>query len=488
MSSSTFRTIPISSQRLSQNSSDQELVCEQWKILQSSMEIDKAVHAFLTQKLDDCGQTIAFEAFQLVQQKLNPKGFVRKSHKNPYTSLGSAITQPESPWSQAGLDTANQWDWNNSWRGGKDRWKTLDDKMPLSWDLVKDFCELATVGPLHRERPDLTRRNRDRLAQYPAAPCLRDIRYSVAAVETFSTNQADIRSKLRVAIPDDLQAVVLRWETICTTSLTIKKLESYWKFGMRLGRSEDEEQHINPGPLPTIPDNARLITPAFMVRSHLKPLLLNLGIRHDNRHGHNKAFWIGVLNRIRGGESPAQVIADPVLRIKSSSKFFWKFNSNTTGLLERPDLILEIGYFNEKTGLFQKRVVIVEVDGDDKTINTKAHHPIKLAFKLMSSTNAQIPLNENETYHIRSNFWKYKVSVIEQSLMQTTDITLPEFADIVKQYQKPTPGSVSRDNDYKNFHHAIHLVSPGALHFQGTCQNSIHDSHEGYAQHQHVWR
>jgi len=32
MSSSTFRTIPISSQRLSQNSSDQELVCEQWKI------------------------------------------------------------------------------------------------------------------------------------------------------------------------------------------------------------------------------------------------------------------------------------------------------------------------------------------------------------------------------------------------------------------------------------------------------------------------
>jgi hypothetical protein len=104
MSSSTFRTIPISSQRLSQNSSDQELVCEQWKILQSSMEIDKAVHAFLTQKLDDCGQTIAFEAFQLVQQKLNPKGFVRKAHKNPYTSLGSAITQPESPWSQAGLD------------------------------------------------------------------------------------------------------------------------------------------------------------------------------------------------------------------------------------------------------------------------------------------------------------------------------------------------------------------------------------------------
>jgi hypothetical protein len=463
MSSSTFRTIPISSQRLSKNSSDQELVSEQWKILQSSMEIDKAVQAFLTQKIDDCGQTIAFEAFQLVQQKLNPKGFVRKSHKGSDSSLGSAIKKSENPWSQAGLDTMNQWDWNNSWCNGKDKWKNIDNNIPLSMELVKDFCERATEGLVYRELPGVITLTRDMPARYSSVPPYRDTEDSVPAVETFSTNQPDTRLKLRSSIPDDLTNVVLRWETICTTldsagNPATKNLESYWKFCMRLGKSDDEarDQRVNTAPLANIqdiPTDAVLDNASFTVRD-IKRLLLKFGIRHDPKNGKLKAFWINVLKRLRN-ETVAQVLAGSNGNIKP---IFGKFNPNITGLLERPDLILEIGYFNEKTGLFQKRIVIVEVDGDDKTLNTKTQHPLKLALKLMSSTNAQIPVNDNETYHIRSNFWKYKESVIEKSLMQTTDITLPEFADIVKQYQKPTPGSVSRDNDYRNFHHSIHLV------------------------------
>jgi hypothetical protein len=36
-------------------------------------------------------------------------------------------------------------------------------------------------------------------------------------------------------------------------------------------------------------------------------------------------------------------------------------------LIDRADLILEVGYFCADSGLFKKRVVVCEVDGDDKT-------------------------------------------------------------------------------------------------------------------------
>jgi hypothetical protein len=64
-------------------------------------------------------------------------------------------------------------------------------------------------------------------------------------------------------------------------------------------------------------------------------------------------------------------------------------------------------------------------------------------------------VKEGETYHIWSNFKDYKTLPIEQSLMQTTDISLPEFADIVREYQSTGD---SRDRDYRNFHHVIHVM------------------------------
>ena len=125
-----------------------------------------------------------------------------------------------------------------------------------------------------------------------------------------------------------------------------------------------------------------------------------------------------------------------------------------TGLGERPDLILEVGYFIEETGLFKKRVIMVEVDGHDKTASKE--DSIKLALKLMSSTSAQIPINEGESFHIRSNFHQYMTGPIEESLMATTDITLPEFAELVNAMQHNYKDS--RNVDYMNFLHAIHVV------------------------------
>ena len=99
--------------------------------------------AFLTQKLDDCGQTVVFEAFLLVQQVLNPKGFVRKAYKSADSSLGIAISSEENTWVQEGLPTVRQWDWMGSWYNYRRDWKKLDNTHSLTFAMIKDFCEKA---------------------------------------------------------------------------------------------------------------------------------------------------------------------------------------------------------------------------------------------------------------------------------------------------------------------------------------------------------
>jgi hypothetical protein len=87
-------------------------------------------------------------------------------------------------------------------------------------------------------------------------------------------------------------------------------------------------------------------------------------------------------------------------------------------LLERPDLILQIGHLCPDSGQITKRVVLCEIDGEKKTENARNQDeetkkrrkddPIKLALKLMSSSGAQLVLQE-DTYHIRSNYCWYDV-------------------------------------------------------------------------------
>ena len=101
-------------------------------------------------------------------------------------------------------------------------------------------------------------------------------------------------------------------------------------------------------------------------------------------------------------------------------------------VIDRADLILEVGYFCADSGLFKKRVVVCEVDGDDKTkhsdteynevktqITRPQNDPIKLALKLMSSTVAQNAI-QSETCHIRANYAWYNTDAIQKSLLSTT--------------------------------------------------------------------
>lgn len=538
--------------RLESSAAQQALVCEQWKLIQSSMAIDKALLAFLTQKLDDCGQTVAFEAFRLVQQVLNPKGFVRKAYKSADSSLGIAIRSEENAWAQAGLPTARQWDWMGSWYNYRKDWKKLDDTHPLTLALVKDFCEKAEDGG-----EVLTRIARQEAAVYKDSQ-RHDLKLKMPAV---SVN--DKRLCIRRSMPDDLLKPVLRWETYCgpediakrldekklqktlletmnkftqkvTTMIcnklttkaekdakraeidkslksekdklgkatkdyvilannwrkTLKKiadtdkvqvpdldkelqnvndplndllketrkLEPYWKFTMRgdewAPNKQKEKDEEEPTPATWTKDDIPEITveglkPLQRARD-LVPMFTKLGLQHLVKRNTRENLR-QLLMKIKKGE----IIPDEPSSEQNATvaSFKNKVTHRHTGLLERPDVILEVGYFDERSGLFKKRVVIAEVDGEKKS--EKEDRSIKLALKLMSSSGAQIPVNEGETYHIRSNFKDYKTRPIEQSLMQTTDISLPEFADIVREYQSTGD---SRDTDYRNFHHAIHVM------------------------------
>ncbi len=47
---------------------EQQLVRDLWQQVEARLDSSGALSAFLTQKIDDCGQTVAFEAFDLVRQ------------------------------------------------------------------------------------------------------------------------------------------------------------------------------------------------------------------------------------------------------------------------------------------------------------------------------------------------------------------------------------------------------------------------------------
>lgn len=542
---------PSKRSRLEASAQEQALICEQWKLIQSNMAIDKALHSFLTQKVDDCGQTIALEAFRLVQQVLNPKGFVRKCNKGPDSSLGAAIKAEESPWSQGGVKTHRQWDWMGSWHKYRSLWPKIDSKCNLKLEMVNDFCEPA----------DKVEENMDTLPRNEAAVYKNGEEYD-RTLSMPAVSASGKRFRMRDSMPDDLPEGVLRWETICgadeqlakkinarrmedsikqelndfarwvqrravsvaalptraarsqlgrdiNTEIDVfkeefeddgndvefldkantykrgliaiarnhqvplhadqekpfadidteveellkrnRRLEPYWKFTMRSddwakGQQDDDEITDLPE-APMKPADIPDVSGTRIRKKYLESIFHRLGVKFPKKK--KIAELKDILNSMRNGEE-----YDPDDSLNSTvAKYKHKVTHRYVGLLDRPDLIMEVGYFNETTGLFKKRVIVMEADGHDHTESDD--DASKLALKLMSSSNAQIPVNEGETFHIRSNFFQYANRPIEQSLMQTTDINLPEFADIVREYQN-TPKT--RQDDYRNFHHAIHLM------------------------------
>jgi hypothetical protein len=133
--------------------SEQQLVRDLWQQVEARIDISGALRVFLTQKIDDCGQTIALEAFDLVRQVLNPDGFVRRSHKSADQNLGAAIASEESPWTAEGSLVHRQWDFNGVWHKYRKLWKSLNKYEELEQKTVNDYCAPVTTIRLRRDLP-----------------------------------------------------------------------------------------------------------------------------------------------------------------------------------------------------------------------------------------------------------------------------------------------------------------------------------------------
>ena len=130
---------------------EQQLVRDLWQQVEARIDISGALRVFLTQKIDDCGQTMALEAFDLVRQVLNPDGFVRRSHKSADQNLGAAIAAEESPWTAEGSLVHRQWDFHGAWHKNRKSWDAINKYEELEQSTVDSFCVPAAINHTQRE-------------------------------------------------------------------------------------------------------------------------------------------------------------------------------------------------------------------------------------------------------------------------------------------------------------------------------------------------
>jgi hypothetical protein len=481
---------------------EQQLVRDLWQQVEARVNSSNALRAFLTQKIDDCGQTIAFDAFDLVRQVLNPDGFVRRAHKSADQNLGAAITMPESPWSAEGSFVDRQWDFHGTWHKNRKMWPSMNEYENLQKATVQYFCTESALDNAGYDEP----------AEYIDGDTTYDFRFSMPAL---AANQDQLKILKKLPDNPDIGKSFRRWETF-RVDFSAENVENCMKSATKKFVCSKASSR-KPKQMAILVGDLQKRLKAYMQRNGLT----KKDLEHEEPNKDNKKFWSDELDRLEKEEvlerednddtesdaednseddvddpasaAPAdanareykleemiqeKVLLEPYYRLAWRSHDWARNNDflsygygkkhKMCNQQERPDLIIEVGYFSADSGLFTKRVVMIEIDGENKTsTNTKKidqddddkesaakkkDDPIKLALKLMSSTFAQNAL-QDDTYHIRANYVWFFDRKIDSSLLSTTSFELPEVEDLIRLY-----GKDSKSSDYTTLHQAIHFV------------------------------
>ena len=207
--------------------------------------------AFLTQKIDDCGQTVALQAFDLVRQVLNPDCFVRRehTHKSCDQSLGSAITSPESQWTAEGSLVHRQWDFQGTWTKYKRNWPALNKYEELHPDTVKYFCE-KDQGNGPQKIKKIEREGHAKYSRTDNSNLDKD--FSMPAIAFRKARAKDKKTQILLQIlaelPDDNESdtCIRRWETFRSKfsgKAWVNVLQnpiSRWTFDQTIDEKNDE--------------------------------------------------------------------------------------------------------------------------------------------------------------------------------------------------------------------------------------------------------
>lgn len=215
---------------------EQALVCEKWKLVHANVKLDGALTAFLTQSLDQCGITITQLAFELVQQVLNPKGYVRHDHKSELSNIGAIVRNRSSAWSEQGKNIATRWDFGDAWMGRSAQWHTdKEDKYKLlKLKAVEDFCELPKKKDKSNKYETL---DRNETAQY-VKDQHPDKKFALPVLD-----QKQTRVECLKGLPD---MPVTRWETRCST-LDNKAMLTKYDTGLETDNCQDHKGRTRQG-------------------------------------------------------------------------------------------------------------------------------------------------------------------------------------------------------------------------------------------------
>lgn len=204
---------------------------------------------------------------------------------------------------------------------------------------------------------------------------------------------------------------------------------------------------------------------------------------------------------------------------ENQDKYRYQYEDIVVLPLQKPDLMIEVSYNSKKVAGVKKRVVFVEVDGENKTTGQKSRkpnekksvksrkkkkehsddeqddtsdeddderyetdtmfggsealldekevnritqkdsggNPAKLAMKMMQSVGVQMVL-QPYTYNIRSNFYSFLKKKIEKSLFSTTNVQIPEYQELLSTLKARNNTVNNTQNDYEDLLRCIHLM------------------------------
>jgi len=396
-----------------------QLIQSNWEKVEARITLEDTMTSFINQNLDQCGATICFSAFQLVSQVLDKGGFVRRINKSEYSNLSSVLTNPEGPWVEQDKPVDRHWDYSGTWLNNIDKIGLNAHKSEVEWqkyypvdkdEVFKRFCE-----PIQNNDPQNTVLGRSKRANFQ----LHD------TVSKTSSEQED---------PN------YAWSPLQTPTVKNKVHHSNKNRTRNLFSAPYDECIKAHG-------NAKKAIQRWETKSvdnySMEPCLTSA----------IEPYWMFDLRDKKDwGE----------LQLKK-----YKINEKDMSItsIQRPDLVMEVTYTCPKLYFQKKRVVFVEIDGDEKTYQTKRTdenmtqteifniNPAKLALKMMQSTSVQSVLQPH-TYNIRSNFYSYLKETVDQSLLNTTNFEIPSLKDILNRLTS----SNLRDSGLNDFHQLTRMI------------------------------
>ena len=400
-----------------------QMIESSWEKIEARITLEDAMTSFINQKLDQCGATICLSAFQLVSQVLDPGGYVRRINKSEDSNLSSVLTNSEGPWVEQNKNVDRQWDYTGTWLNNTDKISENAKNSAVDWqkyhavnreNVFKRFCE-----PVEYSSNSTKKLQQNSILK----------RYDRAK---FELNGAGLKDD-----PD------YSWSPLQTTHEEKDAPMTFRGSNYKLCQA---------------PSHGSLKT-----RGHEDRVIQR---------------WETKTVKDFGDEKSSTDNIEPYWMFDMRNKKEWseyqlkgyEYNQKSIVItpIQKPDMVMEITYTCPKLYFQKKRIVMVEIDGEDKTYqidrneeNSTRHdyfkiNPAKLALKLMQSTSVQAALQPH-TYNIRTNFYSYLKQIVDRSLQNTTNFEIPSFQEILNRLSN----SNLQDSGLDDFHQltrTIHVV------------------------------